>query len=814
MRKLLFKVFSSVFLLFITLTGLADTAQITSTAVDNHTDLSIAFLAQVFGTVGDVLHGTSGQMLGQLFYKFNIGILVVAGLWLGYTVVTIVLKSATDGSFMGANKNVAVTFLKIALGVGLLVPNPTTGYSIFQNVVMQVVVEGVALADQTWNYGLDYLTNGGSLWHRPEEGMTDVFQALTSNPRGSDAENFIKISNQIFDSEVCMERSSQISPPPQTNASSTIYNNNPPPVQYSVVDKWNYFQFPGYGNTQGLTNSGEYGNCGMVTWTQLQASGCGNQPTDGSQNSCQMAKNAVRQMVDDLLPGAKRAACLTSSAPECADYQSLSDNNKAIGEAFFSAYVDYFNAVMPIAQHAQNQVATRAEAFIPQAEQEGWMMAGRYYWDLSRIQASYSAIANLTQFPPSVGYTVESAPNSAYKSNNSIKQAVDITRQWEPTYLVYTIQSLLNYGTASHAGDTGGNYNPQMGGGMNWVVAAILTQPVADISQLIAYFNTAGGSTSGFGMGPDPIMFLHNVGMKCISLAGDIWFYVAGIVFLLYLPMMFMHAYADPSTPANNVLNWIKPPLMMMATLLLGVGILLGYYVPLYPFMLFIFGVVGWIICVIEAMVAAPIVCLGLTHPEGHDFLGEAKQALILLLSVFIRPVLMLIGLIAGMILSYVALRILVYTYSGFLSDIFYIGYSGTYASGGASSGDIIGEAGVAMGNLMASSGGTSGLIMSLLAFPIFLVIFAAMVYVVTNNCYSMIYALPDYIMRWIGGPTHQSMAAQMAQQVQGATAQFGSGMAQIASNMQSSSAHGREVTAQMRVAARRARGGGGAAGT
>ena len=50
-------------------------------------------------------------MLGKLFYKLNEGIIVVAGLWLAYTVSTIVLPVIQDGSFMGPNKNVALVFL-------------------------------------------------------------------------------------------------------------------------------------------------------------------------------------------------------------------------------------------------------------------------------------------------------------------------------------------------------------------------------------------------------------------------------------------------------------------------------------------------------------------------------------------------------------------------------------------------------------------------------------------------------------------------------------------------------------------------------
>ncbi len=59
---------------------------------------------------------------------------------------------------------------------------------------------------------------------------------------------------------------------------------------------------------------------------------------------------------------------------------------------------------------------------------------------------------------------------------------------------------------------------------------------------------------------------------------------------------------------------------------------------------------------VIESMVAAPIVAIGLMHPEGHEAFGKAEQGIMLMLNVFLRPSMMIIGLITGIMLSYVGL--------------------------------------------------------------------------------------------------------------------------------------------------------------
>ena len=100
--------------------------------------------------------------------------------------------------------------------------------------------------------------------------------------------------------------------------------------------------------------------------------------------------------------------------------------------------------------------------------------------------------------------------------------------------------------------------------------------------------------------------------------------------------------------------------IMILAALgsLLAVGGLLAVYLPLLPFIYFLFGVLSWFVAVIESMVAAPIVALGIIHPEGHDFWGKAEPAVMLMLNVFLRPSLMLFGLVAGLFLSYVYVQV------------------------------------------------------------------------------------------------------------------------------------------------------------
>lgn len=176
---------------------------------------------------------------------------------------------------------------------------------------------------------------------------------------------------------------------------------------------------------------------------------------------------------------------------------------------------------------------------------------------------------------------------------------------------------------------------------------------------------------------------------------------------------------------------------MAVSTLMIVNGVVLAYYIPLLPFMLFLFGVMSWLMFVVEGMVAAPLVALGVTHPEGHDLMGKADQALMLLLSMFVRPVAMVIGLIASMVLSAVAIDILNVSFGKIIQTLYYSEeMKSTFAP--------------------APSLGLYNYNVSVLAATrniAMILIYMFIVMALIKQCCSIIYSLPNQIMLWIGAP-------------------------------------------------------------
>ncbi len=75
-------------------------------------------------------------------------------------------------------------------------------------------------------------------------------------------------------------------------------------------------------------------------------------------------------------------------------------------------------------------------------------------------------------------------------------------------------------------------------------------------------------------------------------------------------------------------------------------------------------------------MVAEPVVALGDNHPEGHDAFGKGEQAILILMNVFLRPAMMIIGYIIAIALCYVSVWII---NAGFDTAIGYIQGSSTF---------------------------------------------------------------------------------------------------------------------------------------
>ena len=244
----------------------------------------------------------------------------------------------------------------------------------------------------------------------------------------------------------------------------------------------------------------------------------------------------------------------------------------------------------------------------------------------------------------------------------------------------------------------------------------------------------------------NPVAALATMGINYINLANQMWIYLMGIAMI------------------NQMIPWfglfIMPLLSMVLPLLaawLGtmtsIGFVTAYYVPVLPYMIFTFGAIAWLMAVIEAMVAAPIVALGVTHPEGHQAFGKGEGAIMILMNVFLRPALMIIGYIAAIILSFVSVWVI---NAGFANAMSFLGNTVTQEGCSWSWGDA-GRGGLGDQDIEKQGCGSSGATSytnwaSVYAFFFSVLIYTSLYLTVVTKAFTLITYLPDKVLRWIGG--------------------------------------------------------------
>lgn len=131
-------------------------------------------------------------------------------------------------------------------------------------------------------------------------------------------------------------------------------------------------------------------------------------------------------------------------------------------------------------------------------------------------------------------------------------------------------------------------------------------------------------------------------------------------------------------------------------------------------------GVFRWTVRSIEAVIAAPLWAIMHVHPDGEGLTGRGGNGYALVLTVVLRPALMIFGLVAAISLMY--------PFGAILNEVFPAVFSMSVGSSDAAS----------VGGILTKVAG---------AF-----LYVGIMMTLVNKIFSLIHVLPDQILRWIGG--------------------------------------------------------------
>lgn len=159
---------------------------------------------------------------------------------------------------------------------------------------------------------------------------------------------------------------------------------------------------------------------------------------------------------------------------------------------------------------------------------------------------------------------------------------------------------------------------------------------------------------------------------------------------------------------------------------------------PFLPFVYFYFAVASWVKAIFEAMVGVPLWALAHLRIDGDGLPGDAAQnGYFLILEIFIRPILTVVGLVAAVAVFGTQVRVLNIIWDLVTTNA--AGYTDDYVTVGA--GDILGM------NDVEARRYQRGIVDQFF----FTVIYTVVCYMMALASFKLIDKIPDNILRWAG---------------------------------------------------------------
>jgi conjugal transfer/type IV secretion protein DotA/TraY len=171
--------------------------------------------------------------------------------------------------------------------------------------------------------------------------------------------------------------------------------------------------------------------------------------------------------------------------------------------------------------------------------------------------------------------------------------------------------------------------------------------------------------------------------------------------------------------------------MMTIVTIALTMGFILYYVLPFLPFVYFFFAVGGWFKAIFEAMVGAPLWALAHLRIDGNGLSGQAAiNGYFLIFEIFLRPILIIFGLLASI--------------SIFAAQVYILNNTWDLVTANLSGFDVASEE---------TGVGTS--LVNYFRGPIdeffFTVIYSIIVYIMGLNSFKLIDRIPNGILKWMG---------------------------------------------------------------
>lgn len=703
-------------------------------------DASVAMLRKVFGPIVDVLVSgadpntvsSSSSLLGTLFMTFNSGLLVVGSIIVSYVAVMGAINTANDGEAMGKAWSTVWTPVRIVAGVGVLLPS-ASGYSFIQMLVLMIALWSAGFASTIMKAGM-------ALSIFKPDGIVATSTAAVGSSYGlrEFAKAYLPVSYCAHSANTIYADS--------TGNPSVMADNSQADRVTSIDGRTDYTFFIKDRNPATNVGGGQP-FCGTVkisTYTpQGSAEATGTSVAIANLHSGISNAKAIAAM--DLMTDIDH---WVATMPTDWNQPGWDTINSAQFNQLIKAREDALVAKIT-AESSNNESAINdgANAFISAIADEGWASAGGWYQRSGAIRKEISSLiqetAGSATEPSMTGLPEDSRAQTLMGSVSTLSEAI-IQKSEEPGK-GYDI-------TSSPAADFGSALPKSAQSDVN--IAAIKDDIGGKFGSLV---NTTMKGTTDILVGSSSdvdavsrikmtgdylVLALTSVELAKVTLQTSVT--ALRVVVGAVGGVEVLGNKADFRGVTDPLWDWVVAvpveQLKELGSYLRPLAFYFSVLLPSLPYTIFMVTVVGWLLAVVLSTIAAPMWAIMHMRPS-QTFVGSEAQGYLLLMALFVRPALAVIGLFAAMLIADPVV-------------------------------DFITQAFFAMrGAVVTSTGFFPGALVEFFTFSWWLTMFGIVLLPVLYMIFALPNVLPDRVLAWLNVGVHDLGATQAAGNIRGGIA-------------------------------------------
>lgn len=558
------------------------------------TDLSGQLLEGLLGNNWyDLQVGSDG--LTSLFYHMigtvNVTVVTIIASYLSYVVLVESMGTASEGK-VGGKHDLMWTPLRMGYSIAMSAPVTQVGACVGQILLLYCVAGSINAANTLWNAGLDFFE---------ETGMTTIVSELPPALK----DEFDNAGQAMFEAQVYQKVAEIMAERQGKDTTSTCDYNYDEDSGEHVLS----FTFP-----EGTPTSSKF--LGKITIPAEE-----NDPV------------AIARVNGLMSAYVKMGAAADSAAHGIQPGSGFMED----AEKAYSAGVN--TALQNVGStYSDSAVMQEIRAFADEGRLLGWFAAGAYTMQVARLQEK-------------VNDTLFSVPEVVPPQSEKFYSVLS-----DPLYNdLTTVTHVASAALTKEYADSLDSESPDGFWEEFKEILSLRIAPRTLINMLskgdpfltFAYFGEAIMACATTAITTYAVLYGTAAAAETMAnVAGDSVLAKAAGALSFGIGTMINGGVRGTASGAKATMGFFTLPIIVGGSALFMLGFFAAYALPALPFFYWVYAVMGWVLLVIEAMVAWPFWMLGHAFSKQHGFAGEsAKQGYMLFLEIMIRPALMVLGL-------------------------------------------------------------------------------------------------------------------------------------------------------------------------